>query len=191
MRDAKREKSQHGYLPTVVDRTLALTRRCAHPMFMGCPRVAQRDAAPSPGSLLRLTLRPRYRDVNVWAFIAQHVPEMPGRVLHSRSHPAVAGIAPPQADAVGPSLQLRESVLRYGTGGRHGLRITDPAEHGIHAAAGLELWRGRIVRQAAIGVADRCGGKPVKAGGVEAEDVPLCPFRQRRIAPPACDIVGG
>src|SRR5439155_24242940 len=47
MPGAKREKSQHGYLPTVVDRTLALTRRCAHPMFMGCPRVAQRDAAPS------------------------------------------------------------------------------------------------------------------------------------------------
>src|SRR6266487_1620678 len=86
MPGAKREKSQHGYLPTVVDRTLVLTRRCAHPMFMGCPRVAQRDAAPSPGNLLRLTLRPRYRDVNVWAFIAQHVPEMPGRGLHSRSH---------------------------------------------------------------------------------------------------------
>src|SRR6266446_1865604 len=84
MRDAKREKSQHGYLPTVVDRTLALTRRCAHPMFMGCPRVAQRDAAPSPGSLLRLTLRPHYRDVNVWAFIAQHVPEMNDRVARPR-----------------------------------------------------------------------------------------------------------
>src|SRR5438046_2485966 len=40
-----------------------------------------------PRKLLRLTLRPRYRDVNVWAFIAQHVPEMPGRGLHSRSHP--------------------------------------------------------------------------------------------------------
>src|SRR5437867_10492266 len=97
MRDATREKSQHGCLPTVVDRTLALTRRCAHPMFMGCPRVAQRDAAPSPGSLLRLTLRPRYRDVNVWAFVAQHVPEMPGRG-HGLSHtPVDSGRCPRSA----------------------------------------------------------------------------------------------
>src|SRR5258708_37848131 len=62
------------------------------------------------------------------------------------------------------SLQLREPVLGHKAGGRHGHRITDPAERGIHAAAGLELWRRGIVRQSAIGVADRCGGKPVKAG---------------------------
>src|SRR5206468_3926356 len=46
MRDATREKSQHGCLPTVVDRTLALTRRCAHPMFMGC--LASLNGMPLP-----------------------------------------------------------------------------------------------------------------------------------------------
>src|SRR5258708_30009721 len=44
------------------------------------------------------------------------------------------------------SLQLREPVLGHKAGGRHGFRITDPAERGIHAAAGLELRRGGIVR---------------------------------------------
>src|SRR6266705_6281851 len=60
MPDAKREKSQHGYTPTVVDLSLALTRRCAHPMFMGCALRAQRDACS--GELRQRLLHPLRRE---------------------------------------------------------------------------------------------------------------------------------
>src|SRR5258708_29377523 len=83
-----------------------------------------------------------------------------GRGLRPRSHPAVAGVAPPQAQVVGPSLQLSESVLGHEARGRHGHRITDPAERGIHAAAGLELRRGGIVRHTALGNADSYDREP-------------------------------
>src|SRR5882762_11915424 len=88
----------------------------------------------------------------------------PAPSLHSRSDPAVAGVAPPAARLFGPPLQLREPVVRDEAGRDHRRRVADASECGVQAAARLELWRRRIARQIAVTVLARRNREPVEPG---------------------------